>query len=110
MIASSAKVHQTSLNLGQVKTNADGSSLAYVISLKDPGIANWLETADLHDGFAVLRSQELPDGIHGSTLTREIRVVKQSDLAAFAQLPRISPALRKAALVARADAYSNRTR
>lgn len=109
MIASSAKAHQTSLNPAQVRPNADGS-LTYVISPRDPGIANWLDTAGLHDGFAVLRWQQVPAGTQGSTLIRDFKVVKQADIAAIPALPRIDAAQRKASLIARADAYSNRTR
>jgi hypothetical protein len=109
MIASSAKAYQTSLNLSQVKPNADGN-LTYVIAPRDPGVANWLDSSGLHDGFAVLRWQGLPAGTTGETLLRDFRVIKLADAAKIAGIALATPQQRKAALASRAEGYANRTR
>ena len=106
MIADDARRHQTSLNLSQAAANADGS-YTYVVAATDPGVANWIDTAGLDEGFAVLRWQGLPPGATKDGLLREFRVVKISELAG---LPRVSPAQRRQQLAERADGYANRVR
>jgi hypothetical protein len=110
MIAPDAKRYQTSLNKSQARRDADGG-YTYVISPVDPGVANWLDTAGLQDGYAVLRWQALPPTTTKDDLVREVRLVKISDLAdGLPGVERVSPADRKTQLVARADGYANRTR
>ena len=106
MIAADAKTHQTSLNLSQAAANPDGS-YTYVIAATDPGVANWIDTAGLDEGFAVLRWQGLPAGATKDGLLREFKVVKLSELTG---LPKVSPAERRQQLAARADGYANRVR
>jgi hypothetical protein len=48
----------TSRNSSQITPNPDGSH-TYVISLIDPGVANWIDTAGLHEGWFMLRWQNL---------------------------------------------------
>jgi hypothetical protein len=50
--------HQTSLTAAQSHTDTDGM-LRYVVSEKDPGIANWLETTGHSRGVMMLRWQRL---------------------------------------------------
>lgn len=49
-------MHQSSLNLNQVQVNKDGL-IRYVISLKDPGSANWLDPGGSHEGYILMRWQ-----------------------------------------------------
>ncbi len=109
MIAPDAKRFQTSLNTSQARADADGG-YTYVIAPTDPGVANWLDTAGLTEGFAVLRWQALPPGAAKDGLVREVRVVRIADLAGLIGVARISPADRRAQTLARADGYANRTR
>lgn len=109
MIAPDAKRFQTSLNKSQVRPDADGG-YTYVISPTDPGVANWLDTGGLSEGYAVLRWQALPPGATKDSLVREVRVVKIADLATLTGVARTAPDERNAQLLARADAYANRTR
>jgi hypothetical protein len=109
MIASDARKYQTSLNLSQAKPNADGS-YSYVIAASDPGVANWLDTAGLHDGYAILRWQVLPVGTTGESLLRDFKVIKLSDAAKVPGIALSSAVARQAALAARAKGYANRTR
>jgi hypothetical protein len=71
----------TSRNLSQLTPNPDGS-FTYVVSLTDPGVANWIDTAGLHEGWFMLRWQNLKSGIDGKTLLREAKLVKLADLEA----------------------------
>ena len=50
--------HQTSLTRAQSQADPDGK-LRYVISERDPGIANWLETCGHPQGVMMLRWQRL---------------------------------------------------
>jgi hypothetical protein len=50
--------HQTSLTRAQSQADPDGS-LRYVISERDPGIANWLETTGHPQGLMMLRWQRV---------------------------------------------------
>jgi hypothetical protein len=48
------------LNNAQSKTNKDGT-YTFVISPRDPGTWNWIDTQGLHMGLLLLRWQELSD-------------------------------------------------
>ncbi len=50
--------HQTSLTRAQSQADPDGM-LRYVISERDPGVANWLETCGHPQGVMMLRWQRL---------------------------------------------------
>ena len=69
----------TSRNLTQSSPNAD-SSYTYVISLVDPGVANWIDTAGLHEGWFMLRWQNLPPNAEIAPLVREIKLINLRDL------------------------------
>jgi hypothetical protein len=51
--------HTSSLNMSQGVPNADGT-FTYVISIKDPGVYNWLDTVGLHEVMLQHRWQGLP--------------------------------------------------
>lgn len=48
--------HQTSLTSGQARVDADGN-LRFVVSERDPGVANWLETTGHRRGYLQIRWQ-----------------------------------------------------
>ena len=50
--------HQVSLNASQAHVDADGL-IRYVISLDDPGVANWLDPAGNRQGYIFIRWQGL---------------------------------------------------
>jgi hypothetical protein len=50
--------HQTSLTAAQARTDPDGM-IRYVISERDPGVANWLERTGHRRGYIQLRWQRL---------------------------------------------------
>jgi hypothetical protein len=59
---------QSSLNGSQYVRNDDGS-VSVVISRTDPGVANWLDTCGLEEGYFFVRWQGLPDGVEPSEPT-----------------------------------------
>jgi hypothetical protein len=107
MIAPDARKNQVSLNLSQATPSADGS-YTYVIAARDPGVANWLDTVGMADGFGIMRWQAIPADTKSEGLIRDFRVVSLADVASIKGLPRVSPAQRRARVAARAAAYSSR--
>jgi hypothetical protein len=108
MIAPDAKKHQVCLSSAQAVRSADGTR-TYIISMTDPGVANWLDTAGLHQGLGIMRWQAVPKGMTSQGLVRDFRVIKHADLAKMPELARVTPHQRKATLAARAQGYGNRT-
>jgi hypothetical protein len=89
--------HQSSINGAQAKLDADGKFRA-VLSLKDPGVPNWLDPAGLPVGAALLRFYKSDDFVV-PTVAR----VKLADLRNHLpkDTPVVSPEQRKAELKAR---------
>ena len=106
MISPDARRHQASLNLAQAAANSDGTR-SYVITPIDPGIHNWVDSAGLHNGIALLRWQAMPAGVDKDDLIREFRVLKLSELDDL-PLPRVSPDQRKAQMAMRHSLYAGR--
>lgn len=99
-----------SLNNTQTHANADGS-YTYVISARDPGVANWLDTSGLETGGYFVRwmkFHELPSS--GEDLVRSVQLVKSAELERVLSkdVPRLTPAERYAELAGRAQAYERR--
>ncbi|CAA0100254.1 Uncharacterised protein [Halioglobus japonicus] len=69
---------QTSLNQSQAVPDRDGR-YTFVVSLKDPGVHNWLDAAGLHEGTMMVRWQRLP--ADGGTPALESQKLKLSELA-----------------------------
>ena len=71
----------SSLNNRQAKPNADGS-ITFVLSLKDPGIYNWISTGGLNDGIINARWELMiePCEPNKDKAVREVRKLKLSDL------------------------------
>jgi hypothetical protein len=89
--------HQSSINGAQAKLDTDGKFRA-VLSLKDPGVPNWLDPAGLPVGTALLRFYKSDDYVV-PTVTK----VKLADVRR--RLPKdtpvVTPEERRAALEAR---------
>jgi hypothetical protein len=99
-----------SLNSAQVTPAADGT-ISYVVAGVDPGIANWIDTAGLGEGWVLLRWQGVPEGADPASFIREVRVV---DLAAIdrevdAAVPRVDLIERGRQLRDRAREHGLRT-
>ena len=107
MIAPDARLHQCCLNISQATPDADGA-FTYVISLTDPGVANWLDPAGIHDGFGILRWQNIPPDMTADELFHSLRVVSLDDVAKLPGVARITPAQRQQQLAARIPGYNHR--
>lgn len=97
--------HQSSLNHATTHANADGR-IRYVISRRDPGVRNWLDTAGLLEGSFLARwtyCDEYPSGISS-------RVISLDDLDDHvpADTPRVTPEARARIIAARQAAISRR--
>ncbi|MEI9931737.1 MAG: hypothetical protein WDM89_14655 [Rhizomicrobium sp.] len=98
--------HTASLNLTQMRPNADGTVTA-VIAAHDPGVRNWLDTTGLHDGSMFVRWQQLPAQLAaGAQGVRSVKLLKGNALPA--ELPRVTAVERNAQQTARAADYARR--
>lgn len=107
MITSNALRHQTSLNPGAVVPDADGR-FTYLVAPTDPGVANWLDTAGLRSGFALLRWQAVPASTAGDKLVQDFRVISLAEAAALPGVARVTPEERSERRAALAAAYAGR--
>jgi hypothetical protein len=96
-----------SLNKAQMVPDADGA-YTFVVSVEDPGVHNWVDPCDLHEGILTLRWAEFPGGRPSRDLAVESRVVGLSRLRA--ELPPatrfVTPAERKEQQAERARSYA----
>jgi hypothetical protein len=102
--------HTASLNRSQMVPNADGT-LTYVLSLKDPGVHNWLDPTGLDTGLFMFRYQGYdPDKVTPQTAIRSEKVVKLDQLRSV--LPKetrwVTPEQRRQQLAERLAAYNRR--
>lgn len=107
LIGPDARRYQNSLNLSQTTPDADGR-FTYVIGPTDPGVANWLDTFGLHEGFGVLRWQGCSPGTTKEDIMHGFRVIKVADAKRLPGIAHISPEQRRARIAARAEAYNLR--
>lgn len=70
---------QSSLNTSQQAPNPDGST-TFVLSLVDPGVHNWVDTAGLQEGWILLRWQGFDGQGNPDGLLREYKLVKLAEL------------------------------
>ena len=72
----------SSMNNAQGVPDEGGASTTYVVSLKDPGVHNWLDPADFHETLLVHRWQGLPrDAAPGTGPAARSQLVKLHELA-----------------------------
>lgn len=111
MISPSPLYMTSSRNLSQATPNDDGS-YTYVLALVDPGVANWINTAGLHEGWTMLRWQNVPAGVNAESLFDSIKLVKLAELDQLLgeRVPRVTLAQRRAEVAERAPLYGRRSR
>jgi len=95
-----------SLNKAQVSPNADGT-VTYAIALVDPGVANWIDTCGLHDGWMLTRWQGVPPGAPLESMIRDVRLVKLDAIPE--ELPRVDLDGRRRQVADRAQSFARRT-
>ena len=96
-----------SLNNTQALASSDGS-FRYVISARDPGIHNWLDTGDIHEGGLFIRWQTLPEA--KDSAVGEVKLVKLSELSDLLveNSGKVSPERRTLLNKKRAATYAHR--
>ncbi len=105
-------VHRTgSFNGSQPVANGDGT-VTFVVSPRDPGVHNWLDTSGLTAGTFQVRWQAMQPGTTGEGAVRDAKVVKFKDLRTH--LPEdtrfVTKKERAAQLRKREDSYASRLR
>ncbi|ARS26839.1 hypothetical protein [Sphingomonas sp. KC8] len=104
-------MHRTvSLNKAQTALNPDGTA-TFVLSPVDPGIANWIDTVSLAEGWMMVRWQGVPAGADPATFIRDVRLVAADalDQVLAAGAPRIEIAGRRRQIAERARLHAART-
>jgi len=95
-----------SLNKSQSVPNADGT-LTFVLSVKDPGVWNWIDPTDMKEGTLTLRWAEFAGGKPGPSLKASGKLVPLAGLRS--QLPSgtrfVTAAERQQQLAERAASY-----
>lgn len=101
--------HITSLNNAQAVAARNGET-TYIISAKDPGVANWLDTGGAHQGVTIIRWDGLPPHTDQTKIVKTFRVIRLSDLRA--ELPPdttwVTPEQRKEQIAQRTKSYDLR--
>ncbi len=69
----------SSLNKAQSVANDDGT-YTFVLSLRDPGVHNWIDPCDYAQGILTLRMAEFPEGGPREDLSARSRVVPLAEL------------------------------
>ena len=105
-IAPDPMLRLASLNKAQCAPNADGT-VTYAIALADPGIANWIDTCGLHEGWMLTRWQGVPTDAAIDRLIREVRLVKLDAIPSH--IPRVDLDDRRAQIAKRAHGFAMRT-
>lgn len=83
--------HTSTLNMNQLGCRDDKSRCYALISLEDPGVANWLDPAGHDEGLIFMRWQGLDSPPTEADQPRT-RVLNPQELAAFIEnLPKVSP-------------------
>jgi hypothetical protein len=99
----------SSLNKAQSLPNADGT-YTFVLSQRDPGVFNWIDSCDMGEGILTLRMAEFPGGRPNEDLSATSRVVALSELRHTlpAETKWLTPAERADQLAERAAGYKRR--
>ena len=101
--------HQTSLTAGQARTDPDGRQ-RFVVSERDPGVANWLETTGHRRGYLQFRWQRLTRDLTPAD-GPAVQVVPFDEVPKHLQYhdsARVTPDEWRARIAARQSAIGNR--
>ena len=102
--------HQVSLNRAQVRVDGDGN-IRCVVSARDPGVPNWIDTTGQAHGVLFGRWQEV-DGELGSEYAPALTVLDLSDVrgALPSDTPTVTPEQRTSQLARRQQLLETRFR
>jgi hypothetical protein len=109
MMPVDARSRTVSLNKAQVRRNPDGT-ISYVLALKDPGVANWIDTAGLHQGMYIVRWQGVPKDTDVNAMVKDFKVISLVDLATSIppSVPRLNAAERAQQIAQRQSDFDHR--
>lgn len=101
--------HQTSLTADQARVDPDGM-IRFVVSHRDPGLANWLETTGHHRGYLQIRWQRVdrPLTADDGPTTELIPFAELPDRLPFHDRQRVTPAEWAQRIAARQAAVADR--
>ena len=101
----------SSLNKAQAKADAEGR-YTYVLAVRDPGTANWIDTVGLHQGWFLLRWQGVPADADPASLVQNVHKIGIDELEAVLPpgTPRADLDYRRRAIAERVAAHCARTR
>lgn len=101
--------HQTSLTSEQARTDPDGR-IRFVVSERDPGVANWLACTGHERGYLQIRWQRVSRtlGAEDGPETRVVPVAKLPELLPYYDRGVVSEAERRASIHARQAAIARR--
>ncbi len=101
--------HQTSLTADQARTDPDGM-LRFVISERDPGVANWLECTGHQRGYVQIRWQRLSRDLAAADGPRVevVAVCDVPDVLPYYEQARVTPQQYTARIAARQAAVAAR--
>lgn len=104
-----ARSGTVSLNSAQAARNPDGT-LTYVLSRRDPGVHNWIDTGGLAQGIFILRWQAVPAGADPATMLTGCRLFRLDEIDAVvpADVPRIDAEGRRAQVAQRREDFERR--
>ena len=101
--------HQTSLTADQARIDPDGL-MRFVISERDPGVANWLERTGHHRGYVQIRWQRLSRDLQAADGPQAeiVPFAALADVLPYYDQARITPAQYQGRIAARQAAVANR--
>jgi len=106
IVAPDGSRHLTSQNISQAKPDSDGS-YTYILSPQDPGVANWIDSAGLRNGYVLLRWQQLPPEATADGLLKDYKVIRLAD-GLPQGLVKVTPEQRAAQMAEHRSQYANR--
>jgi hypothetical protein len=109
MMPADARSRTLSLNKAQVLRNPDGT-VTYVLALKEPGVANWIDTAGLRQGMYIVRWQGVPKDADVNAMVKDFKVISLRDLEASVppSVPRLTAAERAQQIAKRHSDFDRR--
>lgn len=103
--------YQLSLNSEQAVANANGT-YTFVVSVTDPGVTNWIDTAGLNEGTIMVRWQGLPtnssDTDNGVAIVTQVVQLDQLASVLPSGTVYVTPEQRQEQLAQRAAGYAQR--